>query len=486
MDGLGNRTGSQTLSDNTVSFTVESLTNRYTAIGGNSISHDDAGNLTVDKDGYKYFYDYENRVVKIEKPDGLGGWDDVAEVAYDALGRRIRVINSVASETTLYYYNPEWQCLAEYSGAGALQAYYVYGNYIDEPLVMHRQSDGKDYFYGHDHLYSTGVLLDDTGSVVERCEYDAYGTVHIMDASYNPRSVSAYGNPYTFTGRRLDVLDTGNLLRMQYRFRDYDLYAGRFLQHDPLGYVDDSNLYSLARSCPVIFVDPLGLLSEVGDIYAGMWSFDLYERDFFNGSDHLAEYWVQIMVACATTANGGYVPTVLSGYEPGGSFPKYDGQVDSMGWPYGTIDNVHSEVRASTFYWGVPPKLILLIEYRGAALEGSKAWPGIVGWIGGGVAGEVLFGPVGAVLGQLIGAFAGANAGNEFGGGFVVRGKFARACDGKMDVGIVEGATTFGDDELFWVGGNAVPWPTPVGEAPPHSVIPPNPPVGNVPGIIGN
>ena len=34
MDGLGNRTGDQTLSDDAVNFTVQSLTNRYTSIGG--------------------------------------------------------------------------------------------------------------------------------------------------------------------------------------------------------------------------------------------------------------------------------------------------------------------------------------------------------------------------------------------------------------------------------------------------------------------
>jgi len=67
MDALGNRTGDQTLrEDGAVNFTVDSATNRYTAIGGNSISHDEAGNLTVDKEGYQYPYDYENRVVKIE------------------------------------------------------------------------------------------------------------------------------------------------------------------------------------------------------------------------------------------------------------------------------------------------------------------------------------------------------------------------------------------------------------------------------------
>jgi len=43
-----------------------------------------AGNLTADKDGYEYQYDYENRIVKITK-DGSA----IAEFAYDALGRRI-------------------------------------------------------------------------------------------------------------------------------------------------------------------------------------------------------------------------------------------------------------------------------------------------------------------------------------------------------------------------------------------------------------
>ena len=93
MDALGNRTGNQTLRDDgAVNFTVDSSTNRYTAIGGNSMSHDNAGNLTVDKDGYQYTYDYENRVVKIE--DSLS--NDVAEYAYDALGRRIRMIDRAA------------------------------------------------------------------------------------------------------------------------------------------------------------------------------------------------------------------------------------------------------------------------------------------------------------------------------------------------------------------------------------------------------
>ncbi|MHC4155973.1 MAG: hypothetical protein ACYST6_13755 [Planctomycetota bacterium] len=63
---------------------MDNLTSRYNSVGDANLSYDNAGNLTTDKDGYEYQYDYENRIVKITK-DG----NDIAEFPYDALGRRI-------------------------------------------------------------------------------------------------------------------------------------------------------------------------------------------------------------------------------------------------------------------------------------------------------------------------------------------------------------------------------------------------------------
>ena len=89
--------------------------------------------------------------------------------AYDALGRRIRKIDSAASETTLYYYNYNWQVLTEYDDSNNLQRKFIYGNYIDEVLLM--KADGNDYYYAHDHLYSPAALIDSSGTVLERYEY---------------------------------------------------------------------------------------------------------------------------------------------------------------------------------------------------------------------------------------------------------------------------------------------------------------------------
>jgi len=56
-----------------------------------------------------------------------------------------------------------WKALEH--GAGVLQMCFVYGNYIDEVLMM-RRPEGQysyDYFYVHDHLYSPAALIDAIG-----------------------------------------------------------------------------------------------------------------------------------------------------------------------------------------------------------------------------------------------------------------------------------------------------------------------------------
>jgi RHS repeat-associated protein len=222
-----------------------------------------------------YAYDHLNRITQIKKNN-----DNylVAEYSYDAMGRRVEKYDAIATATTRYYYDNQRVLLeTEDTGSGFNDArYFVFGNYIDEVLLMKKfQSPTGDYYFGHDHLYSPAVLFDSSGEVKERYEYDAYGKANVYDDDFSQTYTSSqWGNPYYFTGQRQDYLDNNSLKLMYYRSRYYDTYTGRFLQQDPLGvmpdaqlpnrfavlgqYTDGMNLYEYAISNPVIQADPYG------------------------------------------------------------------------------------------------------------------------------------------------------------------------------------------------------------------------------------
>jgi len=120
---------------------------------------------------------------------------------------------------------------------------------------------GLYFFYVHDHLHSPVALVYINGNVMERYEYDVYGNPYILEPKFadDPDGKSDYGNPYLFTGRRVDLLDNGNLTLQINRHRYYDYYTGRWLTQDPLGMVEGTNLYEYSGSHPVYGTDPFGL-----------------------------------------------------------------------------------------------------------------------------------------------------------------------------------------------------------------------------------
>lgn len=127
-------------------------------------------------------FDHENRLIRIERGDGDSDPALVAVFEYDALGRRIEKYDAIADAECFYYYNAQWQVLAEENGSSVIVNQYVFGNYIDETLLMNDGTD--DYYYAHNHLFSTAALLEDDGTIAERCEYSAYGTVSILTSDY--------------------------------------------------------------------------------------------------------------------------------------------------------------------------------------------------------------------------------------------------------------------------------------------------------------
>ncbi|MFN3233155.1 MAG: RHS repeat-associated core domain-containing protein [Alphaproteobacteria bacterium] len=125
--------------------------------------------------------------------------------------------------------------IAEYDRAtGNLLRRYVYGPGVDERIAM-VEPDGSRQFYHVNHQRSTVAITDDGGVVIEQFTYNAWGESHD----------SLTGNPFRYTGRRLDE-ETG---LYYYRARYYSPALGRFLQTDPIGYADGMNIGAPAQDC---------------------------------------------------------------------------------------------------------------------------------------------------------------------------------------------------------------------------------------------
>jgi RHS repeat-associated protein len=284
LDGVGNWLQVNGQSQQ-FSSTNELIQTAPAAGGPATVSYDNNGNET-DDGTYLYAYDAMNRLTSvILKSDS----ELIAVYSYDAMGRRIEkvVTNDGAQDgTTDYDYDGE-QDIEEHNSSGILTQQYVYGSGINEVLVMDRNLTGgstatgpgdQRLFYYQNALGSVMALTDTSGDILEAYQYDAYGRQTVLGPGpsgvvvfgggdiVTPGGASKVGNPYLFTGQRLDV--ETNLF--YYRARYYGPAQGRFLQRDPLGYNDSVNEYQYCSSSPIMFTDPLGLVRFYADVWVDL------------------------------------------------------------------------------------------------------------------------------------------------------------------------------------------------------------------------
>ena len=279
LDKLGNWDMVRTDTTGGGTFTVETkghnLANEYTSKNGQSFfAHDDDGNLT-DDGTYTFSYDFANHLVKaVRKSDSA----TIGEYLYDALGRRVKKVvtnTDTYDGTTLFYYDGlRVREEGKLDGNNAYKAthQYVWGLYLDELLVYDHDGNGDGDFadFGdtpgdrrsyclQDLLYSTAAVLDPSGAVLERYDYEPYGKPTIWNGDYTAtRAETAVFNDVLFTGQRYDP-ESG-----LYHYKDRNLHPilGRLLQHDRIGYYDSMNLFLYANSSPSSYTDPLGLASQ--------------------------------------------------------------------------------------------------------------------------------------------------------------------------------------------------------------------------------
>ena len=281
------------------------LTNLAGGANPGALTHDAKGNITTSPahGSQTYVWDFDNQL----KQAVIGG---THKYYYDALGRR--VMKHEAGEKKLIFIHDGQRIIAEYKytngvvqapgpgvldadasnstssqtqsnaaviigkrrGTATIQRKYVYSTYIDERcLMIDRTTRGalpaatEELFYYHrNNLYSTAAMTDAAGLVQERYAYDAYGNILQFGpdtgggALGTPLTVSALGQPYTYTGRRLDD-ETENY---HYRYRYYQAPLGRFLSRDRILYGDGYNMYAYVGNGPLGRLDPSGLWTAKG------------------------------------------------------------------------------------------------------------------------------------------------------------------------------------------------------------------------------
>jgi RHS repeat-associated protein len=179
---------------------------------------------------------------------------------YDALGRRITESDGATHHVAFLHDGGQvlvdWDMQGDLIGtpgtAGILREF-VYGPGIDHP-ARYQDAAGAQFYYHYNSLGSIAALTSATGSGAELVQYGAYGNATVTQTG----GLAPTGNPFLFTGRRLDTA-TGNYY---YRARYLDPNLGRFLSRDPLGIWGDpanhGNSYAYCNNNPVNCVDPSG------------------------------------------------------------------------------------------------------------------------------------------------------------------------------------------------------------------------------------
>jgi RHS repeat-associated protein len=194
---------------------------------------------TVNEDTTRYFYDAFGSLRSVMLPNGTN-----IDYLIDGSGRRVgKKINGQVTQKWLY--STSLRIVAELDSTNKIRSRFVYTSSENVPEYM--VTGGTIYRLIKDHLGSVRQVVNaQTGSIVQRIDYDEFGNV-LYDTNLS-------FTPFGFAGGLYDPIT--KLTR--FGARDYDPSTGRWTVKDPTGFGGGNNQYIYVSADAINQKDPIG------------------------------------------------------------------------------------------------------------------------------------------------------------------------------------------------------------------------------------
>lgn len=229
-------------------------------------AYDNNGNMTSAGNGTattSYSYDYANRLIAL-----LYNGATSTTYGYDAFGQRVYQIIATSSTTTYPYKFYSVASTTKGTNNFATSTEYIFNgdtllSTIDQPFKNGGATINAITRYIHpDHLGSTNVLTNASGTPVQTLDYYPYGGIRVSSSTSTANSARKYIGQFYDQNSGLDYLNA----------RYYESSRGQFISQDPvfweIGLTPDGkkalanpqfvNSYAYSSDNPITTKDPNG------------------------------------------------------------------------------------------------------------------------------------------------------------------------------------------------------------------------------------